>query len=277
MTVNLTDVTTGETLRLWNVQEFSPSVDVPEDVISPVGSGDASEAVLTVLEQDETITLSGRAVGLQIVRETGASDPETAAAQFAANLEAWVNDSPGTAGIALENTVSGRTVSCVPTSVSWERPEGAPDTVTFDVEVTVGGGVDGDTGIETPAVGPGGTDTFGGVTLPNVERRSVDRQISVLTANSIFADDAEDNEVFIEGGIVRRVTLFGTFVGSASEQRSFDDSIRALAGQGDSYAFASAFPGQTTEAALTSYEPTREAGITSRGDYVLEVVEGRAL
>jgi len=45
----------------------------------------------------------------------------------------------------------------------------------------------------------------------------------------------------------------------------------------ESYAFEAAFPGETFEAALVGFESTREAGITRRGEYAVELVAGQAI
>jgi len=56
-----------------------------------------------------------------------------------------------------------------------------------------------------------------------------------------------------------------------------DQELTDRAGDGNTYTYTSAFPGRDIEAAITNYESTREAGITRRGEYAIELLVGDAL
>jgi len=276
MTLTLEDTQSGVSVRLWNAQQRDSATNVPETVLSPVGLGD-NEAIITALQQGETITLTGTTVGVQLVRETGAADPVQAAAEWTAQFEEFVNPAPGNASIRLVNTNNSRTVSVTPESLAWQRNQGAPDTVEWDLTLQVGGGIDADTGISTPTVTAGGDDAFDSIVLPNVQQRRVERSVEVSEIRRVLADGAEDNEQIIESGGERRITITGRVEGSAVDQSSFADRIKARAGNDETHPFASAFPGRTLQAAIASFNSTREAGRTAEGDYTLSLVGGQSI
>lgn len=278
MTLRLYDANSNREIRLWNGQEFQPSVAVDEEVFNPAATT-VNETVVSVLQQEEDITINGITLGSQRIAEgaTATSDRIEAVAEWVADLEAWVNGSPGTAGFRLENSYTGETIDVVPRSVGWSRAAGETNAVEYDVELAVGGGLDSDLGISPQSVSPGGPDTYDGVELPHIYERNVDKQIGLTTRRELFGDSAEENDQFVESSAVRRITLLGDFDGTFSEQRTFDDKLRSRAGQGETYTFSSAFPGLDSEAALVGYESTREAGVTQKGDYAVELVVGQAL
>jgi hypothetical protein len=278
MALYLEDATTGRQLRLWNGQELASGTTVSEEVYNPA-TLDASETVLSVLQAAGDITVDGIVLGPQRIREgaTSASEPTTAVAEWLARLEAWVNGAPGTASIQLRNDATGRTTSVAPRAMTWSRSAGNRNAATYGVELAVGGGVDADTGIDPDSVAPGGTDTYDGVELPHVYERSVDKQLELSTFEELFADSAEENEQIVASAATRSITLLGEFVGDLAAQRAFDDELRSRAGVGETFTFSSAFPGLSTEAAILSYESTREAGVTQRGEYAVELLAGQAI
>lgn len=278
MTLYLEDATTGQELRLWNGQEFSRDITVPETVYNPAATP-AEETVVSVLRQQGSITVDGIVLGPQRIADgaTTESDPITATAEWVLDLEAWVNGSPGTEAYQLRNTDTGTVTNCVPNAITWSRGVGETTSATYGIELTFGDGLGTDLGIapDTPDARDG--DAFDGIDLPNVYERSVDKSVELTSFEALLEADAEENDQYIEGSPVKRTTLLGEFVGSFAEQRAFNNRLRERAGGGESYPFEAAFPGETFEAALVGFESTREAGITQRGEYAVELVAGQAI
>ena len=278
MPLYLEDATTGQQLRLWNGQEFSRDITVPETVYNPAATP-AEETVVSVLRQQGAITVDGIVLGPQRIADgaTTASDPINATAEWVLELEAWVNGSPGTEAYQLRNDDTGTVTNCVPNAITWSRGVGETTSATYGIELTFGDGLGTDLGIDPDTPGARDGDAFDGIDLPNVYERSVDKSLELSSFEALLEADAEENDQYIEGAPVKRTTLLGEFVGSFAEQRAFNNRLRERAGDGESYTFEAAFPGETFEAALVGFESTREAGITQRGEYAVELVAGQAI
>jgi hypothetical protein len=278
MTLYLENADTGRELRLWNGQEFERGLTVPETVYNPASTGN-SQPVLSVLRQEGSITVDGIVLGQQRIDagETNLSDPTAATAEWILELEAWVNGSPGTEAFQLRNDDTGDVTNAVPQTVNWSRGVGETASATYGVELVFGDGLGADLGItpDTPTIRA--TDTYDGLDLPFVFERSVDKTIELNSFEALLEADAEENDQYVEGSPIKRVTLLGEFDRTFSEQREFDREIRSRAGNGETYTFESAFPGDSFEAALVGYESSREAGVTQYGTYIVELVAGQAI
>jgi hypothetical protein len=278
MTLYLENDRNNQQLELWNGQEYARETDVGAEIFNPA-SVDASETVLSVLQQSGSIVINGVTVGGQRIDDgaTSKTDPVNAVAEWVGEAEAWVNGTPAVDAYTLRNDYTGETINVAPRSVSWTREAGATQSVSYTVELTLGGGQTGDLGIAPTDPTPNPTDLFDGVELPHIYERQVEKGIELDSFQDLLAESPEDNDLVLTASPVRRVTLLGELDKTFSEQRTFDQQLTSRAGDGNTYTFTSAFPGRDTEAALVGYESTREAGVTQRGEYALELVGGTAV
>lgn len=269
------DADASEQLRLWNAREYQAATDVREEVINPA-SGDASDTVLSVLQQTGSVVLDGITVGGQRIDAgtTSKTDATNAVAEWVAELEAWVNGDSPVDAYTLRNDYTNETRNVAPESVSWTRQAGSPFSVTYGVELRLGSGQTGDPGIEPADPTPNPTDLFDGVELPYVFDRQVQKTVAVESFQPITAESPEDNDLVVTSSPTKRITLLGEVNKTFSEQRTFDQQLTDRAGDGNTYTYTSAFPGRDIEAALTTYESTREAGVTQRGEYLVELTVG---
>lgn len=278
MSLYLENADTGRELRLWNGQEFGRNITVPETVYNPAAAG-GGETILSVLRQQGSIAIDGLVVGSQRINAstTTQSDPAAATAEWILELEAWVNGSPGTEAFQLRNDYTGEITNAVPQTVAWSRGVGETASAEYAVELVFGDGLGADLGITPSSPSIREADTIDGLELPFVFERSVDKTLELDSFEALLEADAEQNDQYIEGSPVKRVTLLGEFDRTFAEQRAFDREIRSRAGTGESYTYESAFPGDTFEAAIIGYESAREAGVAQYGDYVVELVAGEAI
>lgn len=278
MPLYLEDADTGRQLRLWNAQEFTADITVPETIYNPAAT-DTEDVILSVLRQQGSIGISGIVLGAQRIRDgaTTESDPITATAEWILRLEAWLNGAPGTEAYQLRNTLTDTVTNCVPSAISWTQGVGETTSAEYSVELTFGDGLGADLGINPDTPGARDDDSFDSITLPHIYERTVDRSVELTSFEALLEADAEKNDQFIEGSPVKQVTLLGEHDGTFADQRTFDQQLRARAGDGDSYTFRSAFPGDEYEAALVGYESTREAGVTRYGEYAIELIAGQAI
>lgn len=278
MTLYLENADTGRELRLWNGQEFGRDITVPETVYNPAAAG-GGETILSVLRQQGSITVDGIVLGQQRIAagETTRSDPIAATAEWLLELEAWVNGSPGTEAFQLRNDITGDTTNAIPSAIGWTRGKAETASASYNIELTFGDGLGTDLGINPSSPSIRDTDTIDGVDLPFVFERSVDKTLELNSFEALLEADAEKNDQYIDGSPVKRITLLGDLDRTFADQREFDRQIRSRSGNGESYTFEPAFPGDSFEAAIVGYESAREAGMTQRGDYIIELVAGEAI
>ena len=262
----------GLDVRLWNTQRLSTETDAESQIFAPAAT---PETVLNILSGQGQITVDGIVLGQQLITEgaTAATDPLDAVARWVAEFEAWVNSEPPNAGYALRNDYVGDRENVTPRGLSWTRTQGERQSVQFTLDLEIGGDLGGDLGIAPASVSPGGVDRFDGIELPGVIERRVDKDVQLDVTPELLSETAANN-VFQTDGAVKRVTIQGQVKQTLSEMQAFDDQFRSRIGDGEVYAFESAFPGDSFDAAILAYESTREAGLTRRGEYVLELVAG---
>lgn len=273
MTLRLENGTGFKNIRLPNSEQFGRSIDANAEIFAPAAIDDT---VLSVLSSEGRLTIEGTTVGQQRITDgtTSKTDPTAAVAEWVADFEAWVNSTQANEGYTLRNELTDETENITPEAISWRRGAGEYQSVAWTAELELGGDIGGDLGIDPATVSPGGTDSFDDIDLPYIYDRRVDKSVQLDTIQELLADSPSDNRVVQSQGAVKRTTLLGRYEGTWSEMRAFDDKLIDRVGDGETYQFESAFPGETLEAAIGSYESTREAGITRKGDYVLELIAG---
>jgi len=272
MTLYLENGTGFKSVRLWNGQRLGKTFDADEQIYAPASLDDT---VLSILSDEGRIEVDGITAGQQRIDagKTGKSDPVDAVAEWVAELEAYVNSTQANEGYTLRNSYTNSTENVTPRAIGWSQNEGEYQSVNWNLTLEIGGDLGGDLGITPDSVSPGGVDTFDGLTLPGIVERRVDKTVSLDVTQELLSDTGENN-VFQNGGAVKTITLVGQVEKTLSEMEAFDRQFRDRTGDGEAYTFESAFPGLAYDAAILSYESTREAGLTRRGEYVLELAAG---
>lgn len=265
---------TLENTRLWQVQE-NKSESQGNVRIDSIYSQDSDETLLTGLESQEKLTLTGETTGLRLSRQSGYSDdPLTALAEWVAEMETYVNGEQGS-GWSLTDNERGDTKNVVVEMFGWQREAGQKYSVRWDLSAVWANGMMPSTNTPADSVNPktSGTATLDGNDLGSIKswRQQKKQQIEVYP---IALADPGENEVLSKSGAFRQIILTGTKEGTQSERNDFDDAMQNLIGQDTIVDYVSAFPGRTKQVMVKNYESTREAGLTRIGEYGLELIEG---
>lgn len=261
--------------RLWQAQEtrLESSGRMRQD--SVLGE-DSQDTLLTGLESLETFEYTGRVTGLRLSLNSGApSDPMQALAEWVVDIETMVNGAQGT-GYTLDDDNRDRTINTAIEMVGWQKQKGAKYEVNWDLALTWGHCIMPDYSSDPPTVNPReGPDILDGQEITNIETRREQKRQELEEYPIAFADPGGD-EIVGNSGAVRQILLRGDAVGTRTERNSFDNHMLNLLGQDTIVQYESAFPGRTLDVMVTNYESVREAGVTRKGEYIIELVEGLA-
>lgn len=265
MTVDL------EGTRLWNVQEDISKSKGNVRTDSVYGE-DSDLTLLTGLERLEKITMTGTATAIRLSKQAGySSDPNTALAEWVAEMETFINANQGS-GYTLTNNERSDSKNVVIESFGWQREPTAKYEVSWDMTVHWAQGMMSDISSSPAPVFPSSSWSLDGIDLGNQVMIRHDKQQSFEPYPVSYAGPGE-NEVLAQSGAVRQISIRG----SKNENRnSFDDNIQALIGQDTIVTFSEAFPGRDLDVMVKEFESTREAGYTRIGEYSLTLIEGQA-
>lgn len=257
--------------RLWNVQE-DISQSKGEVRVDSIYGEDSDLTLLTGLERLEKITMTGRATGIRLSRQTGySSDPNTALAEWIVEMETFINANQGT-GYTLTNNERSASKNVVIESFGWQRKPTEKYEASWDMTVHWATGMMADINTSPPAVSPSQSWSLDGIDLGNQVMVRHDKQQEIDPYPIAYAD-AGENETLAQSGAVRQITIRGSI---NKNRNTFDGNIQSLIGQDTIVTFSEAFPGRDLGVMIKEFESTREAGYTRVGEYSLTLIEGTA-
>lgn len=272
--LTLTDTLGGETITLYGAQSADNQQQAQLDV-SPYTGEDSSEAFLTSLEQQGSISLQGAVTGRRLTGKAGySSDPKTALAEWAATFEAFVNGAPGSGFDLTRDYRAGRTLRGIVGTARWVRRGGESLEVGWTLEFQRGQGAGIAEPVSPDSVSPGGNFTVDGETLTGIREFAVEKSQPIDTYRRTFAQSPDDNDLLNQAGATRRVTLVGRAVGDATTRNTLEDNLTSSLGNDEIVTVEDAFTGRTYDGMLESVDATDEAGWTRLGDIGIEFVEG---
>jgi len=156
----------------------------------------------------------------------------------------------------------------------WQRAPGAKYEVDWDMSLKVGNSLMSSTYTAPDEVSPTSTWRLDGETLPQVTAYRQQKRQELNTYPIAFANP-DENEVLADSGAIRQIIIRGE-VSDSTGLNTFDQRIQSLIGRDVTVDFESAWPGRTKEVMVRSFDGTREAGYTRRGEFTIEMVEGYA-
>ena len=270
-----------EDTRLWQANEYRLESTGNVRVDSIYGE-DEEEVILTGLEREEVVKLTGHAAGTRLMQEPGYSDdPLVALAEWVAEAASYVNGQQGS-GWDFYDGLRDREINVVLESFGWQRQAGDKYQVQWDLQGIWGRGMMPSEQSPVPDVDPGTADdpkttaTLDGIDLGSVQSWRQQKSQEIGSYRLALAD-AGDSEVLAETGAFREITLVGEYSDTTGmTMNDFDSAMMDLIGQDIVVEYESAFPGRTLDVMVREYDSLREAGLTRRGDYVLSLVVGEA-
>ncbi|MFB6284576.1 MAG: hypothetical protein ABEK59_11735 [Halobacteria archaeon] len=186
---------------------------------------------------------------------------------------AKVNGNQGT-GYTLDDDDRNTQRNVMLDSVSWQRNKGAPYELTWNVSGLWGDGRDASGGGGTPNVSPGGDYKIGGNVLDEVESVREERSQKIELYQLALADPG-GNDILSKSGSKREITIKGSAIGDSSTRNTFNSNLLNLLGQDKIVEYEAAFPGRTLDVMVTFYESTRESGLTRKGEFMIQMMEGK--
>lgn len=271
MALELSDNT--NTLPLWNAQEGRSQESAALDT-SPIPGFESDDAFLTALQQQASVELSGVVTANRLSRDSRFdNDPETALAQWAVQLERFVNGGQGD-GYTLSRNYRNDSFNGVIETAQWTRNGGEPLQLRWNVSFLRGQGTDVKNSTDIPTVSPGGDITLDGNVLPQVREFQIEKSQSWEIYRRTFAENGGDNDLGSSVGATRRIRVIGQVDGTATERNQFDADITDTLGQDTLITLRDALTGRTFEGMIDSYDATDESGLTRLNEYAIEFVEG---
>ena len=273
MVLSIQDDRSGTTLELYNAQTLTEERTGEVEASPPTGF-DSDQTFLSSLEQSGTVPIQGAVTGRRIAGTAGFNtDPQTALAEWAAQLEAFVDGQPGD-GQTLVRDYRNDQLSGVVTTLQWTRRGGEPLELGYTLTLQRGESV---ASYSTPAadeVSPTGTTTVAGRTLDTYREFQSELSIPTTVTRRSFATTPDDNDITVDAGVTRSITITGQVAGDAATRNQFDADITASLGQDQFITIEDGFTGRTYDGMVTAYEPTDEAGGTRLSEFGIEFVEG---
>lgn len=273
--IELESCTGNRTTTLYNAQTDRRTTQAETDVGSPLGFF-ADETILSQFESLDEFTLSGTVTGIYLSNLSKyPNDPLEAIGKYALELETYVDSHQGSEQ-KLHDDERGLTISGVLRSVGWQRDAGAKYELQWDIEFIRGEGlmpcIDSTVGQSNPqSVG-----TLDGNDLGEMSSWRMDKRQDFQPYKVAFAQPGE-NLLEAQSGAVRRFTIRGQqtdAAGGGDERNTFDDNIRSIMGQNQSVTFVEPLTGRNLTVMVDSFESSREAGLTSIGEYNMELIQG---
>lgn len=260
----------GDT-RMWQAQE-----DISESAsdirVHSVYGTDSDETLLTGLESVESLEYTGRATGNRLSNQHKYdNDPVTALAEWVVELETYVNGQQGS-GWRLKDDDRGKEFKTVVEMVGWQRNSSEKYQVDWDLSGKWVLGEMEPTETQPASVNPSQTWKLDGNDLGSLDSYRQQKRQEMEVYPIAFVDPGE-NESLPNSGAIRQIMIRGTKVGNRD---TFDQNMQDLLGQDNIVQFEEAFPGRTLDVMVESFESHREAGITRKEEYMLELVEGYA-
>lgn len=272
--LTLTDSLSGTTIELYGANSASNDRQASVDV-SPYTGEDSSEAFLTSLEQQGSITLQGAVTGNRLTSLAGySSDPRTALAEWAVVFESFVNGAPGNGYDLTRGYRDGRTFRGIVETARWTLRGGEPYELGWNMEFQRGEAAGLSEPVSPDSANPGGTWAVDSVEFDGIREIGVEKSIPVDVYRRTFAEDPDDNDILNRAGATRRVTLVGQLVGDGASRNSTLDSLTSSLGNDEIVTVEDAFTGRTYDGMIESVEDTDESGRTRLGEVGVEFVEG---
>jgi len=279
--VVLKDKNSSSQTYLWNVGQ-NQSMRNASPQIDSIYSQDSDETFIVSMVESEEIRLMGSASGLRLARSGRFSnDPLQALAEWTVRMFGHVNGNQGE-GWVLENDFTGRTLEGVIEEFQMTRNRTEKYQVDYSLGFRVGQGMMPDSGLSEPPASPSDEGTLAGHSLGEMEQYMETKRQQLETHEYVTGGDDdeglsfEDNEIEAQSGATREIMIQGSIPGDEETRQAFDDAVRNAIGKLDTVTYRSPFPGRELEVIPTSFESTREAGITQLGEYMVELIEGTA-
>lgn len=274
--LTLENTATSSSIALLNAQESQRAIAGDTDVSAPI-TQDRGDVLLTQLTGSERATIVGDATGNRISNLAGySSDPETALAEWAIDLEQTCHSQQGGAHQLVDDDRS-ETVDVVVENVTWQREMGQPFDVRYVVSVAFGDSPGSYTGLADETASPGSAATLAGQDMGTIVTKMVEIEQPFDEFAIAYADQFDNANSYVAGGgSTRRFTITGQITG-ATARNNFDDHVRSLVANNNTVTYNEAWPGRALDVIVNDYESTHEAGNTRLGDYNIELIEGRTL
>lgn len=273
MSLLLSDPASGTELPLWQASDFQDERSAALNV-TPITGTDSEQAFLTSLEQDARATLSGRATAPRLSRDGRfSSDPGLALAEWAVQFLAFVNGGQGD-GYTIERQYRNDSVTGFIETAEWTYAGGEPYDLRWNLSFVRGQGTGVTNSVAASVGNRGGQLELDGEPLPNARELQIEKSQSVEVFRRAFAENADDNDLFSDGGARRRIAVTGDVTGDAAARNQFTDTITQTLGQDELVDLFDPFTGKTFTGMIDTYDDIDESGRTRLGEYALEFVEG---
>lgn len=270
--IRIEDRDSTDETYLWNVDEHVGNRRADPDV-DAIYSMQTDETFLVGLEEQHSFRITGEASALRLAGHSRYSDdPLTALAEYAARLIAHVNGNQGT-GWMLVNEFTESEMPIVIEEVDIIRERGSKYSFDYQVVAHVGSGMMPIRALDPASVNPQTPAKIAGQEMHEIEQQMI--AVSQELRTHTYAIHAvEENEIEARSGALRTFTIQGAIPGDEAYRQSFDEEITSRMGQNVMTTYESAFPGETVDVMIGSFDSTREAGRNQHGSYFLELFEG---
>jgi len=274
--LHLTSASGSKQVDLWQVQKDDEK-RAGNIEVGATPSFDSDEAFLSGVTQQQGSELTGKATGIRLSNQSGYSnDPVTALAEWVQKVMSLINGKQGT-GFELVHDEREQTLNVGLVNFKWTRTSGAKFEVNWRLTYRIGEGIMVQEDTAPNPANPSSSWSLGGVDLQYPEAYFEEKFSGVVTEPVAFASSPTENLLSTFTGASRKVVISGTYTGTQEKRNEFDRSIRELIGQDNIVTYSSAFPGHELDVMVSSYESTRQAGTTKKGDYFIELFEGKSV
>jgi hypothetical protein len=273
MPPTLTKQFSGRQLRLLGAETATRESDGGVSATNAPGFSPEQTLVQSFTQRDR-IDVTGVATGPRLAADAEyADDPRRAVAQWALQLQAWVNGQQGSDGFLFDSPERDESTQVFIESITQTWGQGAPLEVGYDLTLVVGTSDmrPSDPSVSAPTLSS--SVSFAGQDLGHIERWEVEIQEGFDVFALALPESAEQNQLLASTGPIRRWTLVGTEIGDATARTNFDQNIRNEIATSESATLTTPF-GKAYQAQVDDYESTRSAGLTRVGEYQLSLIQG---
>lgn len=261
-----------EDTYLWNAQEVEPRRRSDPRVDSIYGE-DSEDAFLIGLEERETIAVNGTASAFRLAKEERYSDdPLVALAEYASRLLAHVNGRQGT-GWEYRNEFTDHIQPVMIEEVDIIRSRSEKYEFQYYLEANVGFGIDTLSDLAPRPVDPMSDPSVGGESLGEIEQMMITRR-QTMVQHAYALHDVGESDVESQEGAIETIEIQGGIPGDEADRQEFESSMRSLVGSNVTAVYESSFPGYEQEVMVSSFSPSREAGLVEYGGYTMQLIEG---
>lgn len=271
------------TLTFYEAQQDEPQRQAVANITNELGGPRDRKSLVHTETREIERTIRGQVTGLKRKRDSSASNPIQALANYADELESHVDEyqgNPSGGQYTLEDDQLNVSKRAVLESVEWSLTPGRPFQLDYEATVLIGRATfeDRDLDRRNPSVTTSQDPylTVDGEDLPGMRdyrmRRSVGTEVNAIWNR----DSAENNEIIFNEGVQQSITFEGVHSGTLSARRTADSNLRDLLATKNNVPVETRFPGYDLEMYVTAYNSTLEAGRgTDSHRYRIELVEGQ--